>query len=246
MTHRFFIPSQNGYQVDETIDLPQEVAHQLRHVLRVQPGEQVVVLDDRGWEYVVQLTQLEKRAGQGVVTAVSRNENEPSLQLTLFMSLLKRDNFEWVLQKGTELGVSCFVPVVTSRTVVTAVSPNKFARWQRIVQEAAEQCRRGRIPTIAPVTRWDDALALAAQNDGRFIPWELAEGATIAKNMPPNAASAALFIGPEGGFTEDEVAQAQAAGVGPVTLGARILRAETAALTAVTLVMAAVGELNKG
>lgn len=246
MTHRFFIPSQDGYRLDETVVLPQEVAHQLRHVLRLQAGAQIVVLDNRGWEYVVEVTRLEKRAGQGVVTAVSPNENEPSLQLTLFMSLLKRDNFEWVLQKGTELGVGCFVPVVTSRTVVTAVSPNKFTRWQRIVQEAAEQCRRGRMPTIAPVTRWDDALALAAQSDGRFIPWEQAKGAAIAENMPPHAASAAVFIGPEGGFTEDEIAQAQAAGVEPVTLGTRILRAETAALTAVTLVMAAAGELDKG
>lgn len=244
MPQRFFIPHQTGYAVGQHIEVPPEMVRQMRQVLRLQVGSSVVVLDDRGWEYEVVLESLHRGGGQAQVQSLRQNGNEPRLHLTLFMSLLKRDNFEWVLQKGTELGVSRFVPVVTQRTVVTAVKPNKAARWQRILQEAAEQCRRGRLPQLLPEVDWETAVAQAQAANVALIPWEEATTGSIAANVPASAGSVALLIGPEGGFTVDEVEQATAAGIQPVSLGRRILRAETAAVAAATLVMAQAGEME--
>jgi 16S rRNA (uracil1498-N3)-methyltransferase len=123
------------------------VAHQIRVVLRMRPGTRFVVLDDRGWEYEIELIEFGKKQARGQVIEKRPASGEPQVQITLYQCLLKKDNFEWVLQKGTEIGVSRFVPVISQRTVIPdgeRVRSNKLPRWERIIQEAAEQSRRGR------------------------------------------------------------------------------------------------------
>jgi 16S rRNA (uracil1498-N3)-methyltransferase len=240
--HRFFVTTIHD---DQVIFAPEQ-AHQISAVLRMEPGQPIVVLDNAGWEYEVELVDV----GRKRVTAVIHNQRpvttEPASHVTLYQSLLKRDNFEWVLQKGTELGISRFVPLLTERTV--ARLPKKTDRWQRILTEAAEQSRRGRIPELtAPLTLAQAVTALPAQHTS-LIPWEEAASGLIGDYLAEKEKGTAvsLFIGPEGGFTTHEIELAQQHNIHPVTLGQRILRAETAAVTAVTLTFYELGEMTRG
>lgn len=241
--HHFFIPPQN--LTDRQAILIGEQARQVALVLRLRPGERVVVLDNTGWEYEVQLTAVTRDQVIGEVVDRRTAVGEPSIHLTLYMALLKREKFEWVLQKGTEVGVSRFVPVITQRTLAqdAEIKPGKQERWQKILTEAAEQCRRGRIPALAAPLKLADALAQHGA-EMALIPWENATAVGLKSALSGTIpASAALFIGPEGGFAPEEIALATQHHVRPVTLGKRILRAETAALVAASLLIDEVGDM---
>lgn len=217
-----------------------EQSHQIGRVLRLAVGEQLVVLDNAGWQYAAELAEVGRRA-----TAVLRHKrpaaNEPTLHLTLYQALLKRDNFEWALQKGTEVGVSRFVPLLTARTV--AQPSHKPDRWERILTESAEQCRRGLIPELGAPLRLADAWGQTAMADIALLPWEGAGGLTVKAALAgKQPRSVALLVGPEGGWTEEEVENGRLRGIIPVTLGSRILRAETAAIVSAALIMAEAGE----
>ncbi len=236
--HRFFVVP--DCFVGDRVVLPENIAHQIRNVLRLRAGAAIMVLDNTGWEYEVLLRQVDRQQVVGEAVAKRPSPNEPSVQLTLYQALMKRDKFEWVLQKGTEIGVTHFVPLVTQRSLVQDVDikEGKQLRWEKILTEAAEQSRRGCIPTLHLPQTLAEALAARTAQPG-LIAWEAAEGLTIrevlADGERPSRIS--LFIGPEGGFAAEEVAAAQAAGLQAITLGKRILRAETAALVATALVL---------
>ncbi len=148
-TYRFFVAPTaiQGEQVD--IDDP-GLAHQMAHVLRLQVGDRVTLLDNNGWEYTVALTSLSRQRVVGHIEEQCQARGEPRLDIRLYVALLKGERFEWLLQKGTELGVSSFVPLVCERSVVdeAAVRGTKLERWERIIREAAEQSRRGRLPQL--------------------------------------------------------------------------------------------------
>jgi len=233
--HRFFVLTIDNDQVI----FSDEQAHQIRQVLRMGVGDRVVVVvDGAGWEYEVELVQVDKKGVTAVVHHKRPITTEPAVQLTLYQSLLKRDNFEWVLQKGTEIGVSCFVPLLSERAV--ARLPKKLTRWQRIVTEAAEQSGRGCIPKISPAIKLTDVWTDWQPDQPGLMPWVAADSVVIGSvlaNMTTSTNSVAVFIGPEGGWTDDEVVNGRSVGLIPVTLGKRILRAETAAVVASALVM---------
>jgi len=245
--HRFFVTEEGlrGQQV--VFAAPQ--AHQICNVLRMKPGEQVIVLDNIGCEYVVILTKISPQEVIGGVMSKQQTQNEPHTQITLYQSLLAREKFEWVLQKCTEVGVTCFVPIVTERSIVRrqeAVTQRKLSRWRRIVAEAAEQSERGRIPQIKSPVNFADAISGLDGFDRCLIGTPQTDGKSVreilrfGKTEPVNIA---LFIGPEGGFTDKEVRLAQANGVKPFSLGHRILRTETAAVVATSLILYEQGEL---
>ncbi|MFQ5401437.1 MAG: RsmE family RNA methyltransferase [Anaerolineae bacterium] len=236
--HRFFVQP----FADEQVVFSPEQAHQISMVLRMGLGERVVVLDNAGWEYEVELVGVERRRVTAVIVAQRPVANEPAIQLTLYQSLLKRDNFEWVLQKGTEIGVTRFVPLITERTV--ARPARKPDRWQRILTEAAEQSRRGRIPALAEPLKLAQALGELPSGQPALIPWVGAGDGGMRAVLSDGATAVSLFIGPEGGFTAAEVEQAQRHGVIPISLGKRVLRAETAAVAAATVVMHLMGEMG--
>lgn len=238
--HRFFVKSIH----DDQVVFTPEQAHQIAVVLRMEPGQPVVVLDNKGWEFEVELVDVGRKRVTAVIHHKRPITTEPASHVTLYQSLLKRDNFEWVLQKGTELGVSRFVPLITARTV--ARSPKKTDRWQRILTEAAEQSRRGRIPQLSkPLTLAQAAADLPPHHTG-LIPWEAAGSGSIDDYLVGKGGTAvSLFIGPEGGFTTNEISLAQQHNIRPITLGQRILRAETAAIAAVTLTLYELGEMKR-
>ncbi|MBP7964790.1 MAG: 16S rRNA (uracil(1498)-N(3))-methyltransferase [Caldilineaceae bacterium] len=245
--HRFFLtdtPIQPGAPVDLT-----PIVHQVRAVLRLGVGDHVVLLDNRGGAFLAEIRALDRKSAQGFVLESVAISGEPTVAVTLFQCSLKADKFEWVLQKGTELGVTRFVPVVSRRSVVRPVAAlaKKAERWQAIIREAAEQCGRGRLPVLADPVEFVEALPVAEAHTPCFLPWE--EAAIGSRSLgavldPKKDRAVNLLIGPEGGLDPAEVALAQAAGWQIVTLGPRILRAETAALAGVTVIMERLGQLS--
>lgn len=233
--HRFFIPP-HSIQGQKVI-LPETIAHQLRNVLRMRLGSHIVVLDNQGWEYEIELTEIERKSAIGQVLEKRLAPGEPSIQLTLYQSILKKHNFELVLQKGTEIGVTRFVPMITERTIVSDVKDSKLDRWERIITEAAEQSRRGKLPELHEPIEFEQVLAEVAQFDLALIPYEEEKTQRISDMLPQKCNSVAILIGAEGGFSEAEIEQAKSAGIYPVTLGKRILRAETAAIVACAIVL---------
>ena len=239
--HRFFLPPE-AFQAD-TVRFPAETAHQIRRVLRLGAGAEVLALDNQGWQYRVQL------AGDDLGHVIRREAaaGEPALHLTLFLALTQREKFEWALQKCTEAGVSAFVPFVSTRSLVQDAQDahKKLPRWQKIVQEAAEQSGRGRIPPVAAPLPWAGALQSAQAASLRWIAWEEEQQTGLRTALrglsPVPGQTAAVFIGPEGGFTPAEVEQAHQSGCQPLSLGPRILRMETAALAAAVLLVYELG-----
>lgn len=237
MPHRFFIKPAAIQAAEVRIDGGS--AHQIRTVLRLQAGNEIVVLDNSGREWLVKLTQLDKQGVVGRVVEERQAQAEPKLHLTLYQATLKAGKLEWILQKGTELGVSEFVPVICRRSVVReALSlEKKRSRWESIIREAAEQSGRGKLPRLRPPLTLPEAVEQARSVDMILMPWEKTVEPSLRQMLTAVQLEwVALFIGPEGGFTPDEAQLAQAAGAKLVTLGPRILRAETAALAAVTTI----------
>ncbi len=151
-TYRFFVDSDTLHGREVLIE-DAELAHQLSTVLRLRAGERVLLLDNSGWQYVVALDAIGHDRVTGTVERKELAGGEPRTKLTLYVALLRPERFEWVLQKGTELGVSAFVPLICERSTIAdadELSERKLERWRRIVREAAEQSRRGKLPRLAP------------------------------------------------------------------------------------------------
>jgi 16S rRNA (uracil1498-N3)-methyltransferase len=244
---RFFVSPET--LATETIELDRELSHRLRHVLRLRSGAEVVFFDGRGGEYEAVLEDV----SSPVLARVLLQRDglpEAKTRLVLYQSLIKGDRFDWVLEKGTEIGVASFVPLVSRRSVMRprGDDSSRAARWRRIVVEAAEQCGRCVLPELAPVANLDEAFDSAPGI--RFLPWEeervlgLRTVLRQALNEGAGPPEVSLFIGPEGGFTREEVERAGGAGVKVVSLGERILRSETAGIVAAAAVLWELGELG--
>lgn len=219
--------------------MPEDLSKQIALVLRLSAGDTIVVLDGTGREYEVELDQMIRKAVTGKVVEVRENHNEPTIKLTLFQALLPREKFEVVLQKGTEVGVSEFVPVETRRSLIKAsnLKDQKLERWQRIVKEAAEQSERGIVPKVREVLTFEQALEEALRKSEVLVAWE--EQCESLKNVlqDSNSSNFSLFIGSEGGFEQQEIDFAVARGAKLISLGPRVLRAETAGIVASALVL---------
>lgn len=238
--HRFFLP--RGSVRDGSVTFPDEAARQLRSVLRLRSGDCVVVLDGSGLEYVTSLN-VHGRHVTGAVEYERRNEAEPRREVILYQGVLKGAKLELVLQKCTEVGIAGFVPVITARSVAGEPSASKQRRYEAIVREAAEQCGRGRIPAVHQPLPWEAALRQASLDGSIVVPWEGEVNAAIRDLTLSPEGSVALFVGPEGGLTAEEVEAARSCNARVVSLGRRILRAETAAIVGATLLLDRLGEL---
>lgn len=237
--HRFFISP--DYIAPEDVVFPPEQAHQIRVVLRMLVGNKVLVLDNAGMMYKVVLTAVTRENVIGKIESHQLAIGEPTIELTLYQSFLKRDKFELVLQKCTELGVSRFVPIVTKRTLVqsTEMKENKRKRWATILAEAAEQSQRGKIPKLETAVNFKTMLNQLPRYDAVLMMWEGDGGVSLKTAVAERAEiqNVAVLIGPEGGWTEQEVELAKAQNAQIITLGPRILRTETAAIVASALVL---------
>jgi len=232
-TYRFFVAPEAFSGALVQID-DRDLVHQWNSVLRLRLGQHIALLDGTGRGYIVELTALDKRSAAGrVITEYSAN-GEPAFATTLFVALTRGERFEWVLQKGTELGATAFVPLLCERSQAES-SANKQERWLRIIREAAEQAGRGVLPELRPPTAFKQAAAdgrhgLFLAESGSTVPFKVALAA-----RPHGALS--LWSGPEGGWSDGEIALAERSGLVAVTLGRRILRAETAPIAALAAAM---------
>jgi 16S rRNA (uracil1498-N3)-methyltransferase len=245
---RFFV-SPDALQGD-TAELDRELSHRLRHVLRLRRGDHVVLVDGRGGEYEAVLEDVGSSTVR--VTVVARREGlpEPQARVVLYQSIIKGDRFDWVLEKGTEIGVAKFVPLVSHRGVVRPRTGRveRRERWRRIVTEAAEQCGRSHVPELAPPMLL--RAALESSEGLRLLPWEgerqtmLRQALQQAVGKGKKAPVISIFVGPEGGFARQEVDRAVDLGVRTVSLGPRILRSETAGIVAAAAILYELGELG--
>ena len=234
MTTTFYAPPAafNGMYVE----LPDDEARHAVKVLRMQPGDELVVVDGVGRRHRVVLTEASKQRAVGQVLETEQEVDEAAVALTLGLALLKnRNRFETALEKAVELGVRRIIPLMTARTEKGGL---KTARAENILVAAMKQSGRCRLPDLAAPTDFTEALTTEA--DLALIAHEDAageHGIFRVLKQHPFVHRVRVLVGPEGGFTDEEVAQAQAAGYQLASLGPRRLRAETAAITAAAAVM---------
>jgi 16S rRNA (uracil1498-N3)-methyltransferase len=233
MRRRFFTdPPRAGI-----VELRGDEARHLTRVLRVEPGQKFEVSDNSS----VYLAEIAEARGDRVTFRILEPIDSPPLpvRITLCVALVKLDRFEWIVEKATELGVERILPVETTRSEkgLFEASRKRTERWLRIARESSQQSRRARLPEILPAVRFPAALATEAAHryflDESIAPPLLSRVPAI--RTP--ADTVALFIGPEGGWTDSERAQAIAAGWTPASLGPTILRAETAAVAALSVIV---------
>jgi 16S rRNA (uracil1498-N3)-methyltransferase len=242
--HRFFIPKESFIQ--DGVIICGEALHQIGYVLRLKPGDRIIVLDNSGWEFEVEIERITKEEAAGKIVRKQIGQGEPAVKITLYQALLKSDKFELALQKGVELGVTAFVPFISERCVTKKPADGKLERWQKIVREAAEQSKRSILPVLYPVVSFDDACH--SVKPPSLLLWEEEKNASlkqILQNQPfKNAKALNLFIGPEGGFPVEETEKAKKHGMAIASLGWRILRAETAGLAAISAILYENGEME--
>jgi 16S rRNA (uracil1498-N3)-methyltransferase len=224
-------------------------AHHLRRVLRLRPGAVVEATDGTGRLYTVRLEALESDQAWGTIETQAEPTRESPCAITLAQAVLKGDRMSWLVQKATELGVARIVPMETARVVArpAAGSAARQTRWQRIAREAVKQCSRVVVPAVEPPRPFAEVMREIPQHDAAWLCWEGGGqplDAMAAKRSRP--ARILLLVGPEGGFTPEEVALAEAAGARVASLGPRVLRAESAGLTVVALCQFLFGDLGGG
>lgn len=240
---RFFVEPYQIQEEEHRIILTGSDVNHMKNVLRMRIGEDVWISDGKEKEYHCTIESFEEENAVLHILYAQEPQYELPSRICLFQGLPKGDKMELIIQKAVELGAYAIVPVETRRCVVKLDEKKalkKTARWQQIAESAAKQSKRMLIPQVKQVMGWRDALALAKELDVLLIPYELAKGIKetreILSNIKPGQ-SVGIFIGPEGGFEEEEVQAAMEAGAKPVTLGKRILRTETAGMTMLSILM---------
>ncbi len=244
---RFYISPDNI--AGDTLKVTDENFHYLKNVLRVRKGEELKAFDGTGKEYLCKVVKVHPRHIALHIAEIFDADTELPVEICLAQSLIKAKHFEFAVQKCTELGVKRFIPVVTERTVVKLKgerAENRRLRWEKIAVEAAKQCGRSFYPEVESVTGFENALKIAQTQDMCIIPWEEETALTLKKVLAEGFEShlprkVMVFIGPEGGFSSQEVSLAKKAGVVPVSLGPRLLRSETAAIATVAVLVHELG-----
>jgi len=229
---RFYIPNpriENGLLKVEG----DEVRH-IRKVLRLKTGDKIFVFDGLGREFEGTIIEEGRASGMVKIQRSLSPKRDSPLEVTLAQSLLKGEKMDYLIQKATELGIKEIIPFFSSRSVPPlekSRSLKRHHRWGKIAIEASKQCGRGVVPKIESLQTYSDMLHNASTDHLRLILWER-DGIRLKKMLEGSKERKKIFfvIGPEGGFSQDEVEKAERVGFVAVTLGKRILRAETASL----------------
>lgn len=240
---KFFVEQILG----ETIQLEGETAHHICRSLRMKGGEQLTLSDGRGTAYECVITAISNERVCLHVKEHHPDKSEPTIAVTLYQGVPKGDKMEDIIQKSVELGVTQIIPVLTVRCVSrpdTKSAQKKNSRYQKIALEAAKQSGRGIVPTVEPMMSFSQALSQGTQTL-KILFYE-GGGAPLSQLIPANEplTSVAIFVGPEGGFEPEEVAQFCATGGVTATLGNRILRTQTAPIAALSALMLLSGNLD--
>jgi 16S rRNA (uracil1498-N3)-methyltransferase len=244
---RFFLPQVNIHEGRGVVH-GQELTH-LMKVLRLRAGDLVTVFDNSGWEHEAVIETLTSERGELKIVESHPTGREPSLPITLAVALTKGQKLDWVIEKATELGVSTIIPFSSNYTVPKLDKDKidkRLERWRKIAVSAAKQCGRSRIPEVRSLCSFENFVREPWPETLRLIFWENETEQSLRELFGKyrETKSVLLAVGPEGGFSKREVELANAQGFQSVHMGRRILRAETAALAALTVVQFLWGDLN--
>lgn len=245
---RFFISSENIH--NDVITITGNDVNHIKNVLRFKSGDRLEICDGSSNDYIVVIDSVEKDKINTKILDRIGNTNESDIEVTLFQGLPKSDKMDSIIQKNVELGIRAIYPVITDRTVVKpdqgAAAAKKLERWQRIAMEAAKQCRRGIIPRVENTLSFIEALEMSKRvSSTRIIPCLKEKNNKLRCLLTDKSIkSVSVFIGPEGGFSDEEVNMAEMNGIIPVTLGPRVLRTETAGFVVLSIIMHELGDLG--
>ncbi len=242
--HTFYVPPS---QIDtDTATITDSEHHHLRNVLRISSGETIRIIDGQGNVYTAEILDAPtNRSSSEARICTHKFHTPPSPTLTLFHGIPKNDKMELILQKTTELGVTQIVPLHSERALQKP-SQNRYERWHRVLISATKQCKRSWLPELCEAQQLEASLAQLKRFSLRLLLSPHAEQTSINPHVEiqhiktvlretPSASAIALFVGPEGGFSDQEITAAIQSGCIPVTLGTNTLRTETAAIVAVAV-----------
>jgi 16S rRNA (uracil1498-N3)-methyltransferase len=245
---KFFVSEQaiqDGY-----ISLTDDNFRHIKTVLRLHLQDKILINDGQGNDYKCIIEKIGDHEMIARIEEIQRAKVEPTTQTYLFQALIKGEKMDWVIQKAVEIGITAIIPIETNRCVVKLEKGKKAEakreRWQKIAESAAKQSGRAIIPTVHVPTSFKEAILYAKENiESAFIPYEKEKSMSLKQFLQkPKANKYGIFIGPEGGFTEDEIFYAEREGISSVTLGKRILRSETAGLVTLSIMMYEKGEME--
>ena len=234
---RFYLPDINKSRPELTGDAHTHATYSLR----IRVGDYITVFDGKGTEYSCKVTDIKKDRTSLEILDTVKNAGEAKINVSLYLSIIKQDRFELAVQKITELGVNRIVPVYStySQRNITL----NYNRLNKIAISACEQCGRSTIPQIEQCIEFDELLKRTSKTN-LIVPWERELNGRLKDAIDKTNTDISIFIGPEGGITPDEQQKLVDAGAKSVTLGARILRAETAAIATAAAVYYEMGEWN--
>ena len=241
--YRFFVKQEQIDMEEKKVHITGSDVNHIKNVLRMRQGETILISAGDNLEYTCLVGEMEAEEVIADISYVQEVGMELPSKIYLFQGLPKSDKMEMIIQKAVELGVYEVIPVSTARAVVkldAKKEASKQKRWQTIAESAAKQSKRMVIPQIHSVMKFSEAVNYAGELDIRLIPYELAEDMAHTKKLFEQiepGQSIGIFIGPEGGFTPEEIELAMAHQVQPITLGKRILRTETAGMTVLSILM---------
>ncbi|MFL2746212.1 MAG: RsmE family RNA methyltransferase [Dehalococcoidia bacterium] len=230
------------FNQDGILKLSDSISRQLIYVLRCKVNDQAVIFDGSGFDYKVKIVNITNKICSVKFLEKISLDTDNKIKITIFISLIKQNRFEVALQKCTELGVFAFVPFYSSRSIFqldktsSSVGNNKISRWKSIIQEASEQCGRPDIPRFFDPVSYEIACK-KSQDCFSIILWENEEKIklkSVLQNLKVSDHSINIFVGPEGGFSSDEIKLANSIGIKSASLGDLILRSETAAISAIS------------
>lgn len=232
--HRFFVKEQLENKGSFFIT-DRELLNQWKNVFRFQVGHRLILLDNSSYEFLAQIVLLTNLKAEVEIISSKISETVPRAELTLFMALIKKDNFEWVLEKGTEIGVSRFVPVIAEKSEKKNFNEE---RGLKIIQEATEQSQRASLPTLGAMCKTADALNVCKEEGiESILVLDPTGEEKFNKNIVKDGEKAAVFIGPEGGWSKQELELFAKSGAKIYTFGSAILRAETAAIASASVLL---------
>jgi len=246
--HRFFI-SHDSFKNGAIYLIGENAAH--AQVLRLRTGEEIVAtISGSGIEHICRILAVSKVEVVAEIMHSRAVKSEPPFEIVLYQALPKGSKMAEIIERATELGVTRIVPIITARCVSLPKSDSqKSARWQKIAKVAAKLSHRGRIPEISDTIRLDKALQTVTNPSAAFVCYELEGKRSLKQHLdklePNKLDSLAFFIGAEGGFEAHEIELFSQQGISPISLGARILRTESAAAMVLANINYAIGETNK-
>lgn len=232
---RYFVDHDAVHMDQFEIVITGDDVNHIAKVMRSAQGDHIICCDQNGSCYVTKIKKIEKEQVICHIMEPLTQDRELPVFVFIAQGLPKGDKMEWVIQKGTELGANGFIPFTSSRTVVqldAKKEQKRLERWNKIAKEAAEQSHRNWLPTISTIHSWKNLLGLASDYDLALIAYENEQTTSLYEKIAqlPKGKKVLLVIGPEGGFSDKEIQEANSHGFHPVMLGKRILRTETAAL----------------